>query len=215
MIVVGDGSTDDGAEVAGQFDDPRIRLIQQENRGVSAARNRGIEASRGELIAFLDADDEWTSQHLEALVRLQEKCPQAGATGRHISCKRVSQRPGYRRTVPAYLRNHGRGCFPTTARNAMRAGEVPLELRESVLEFVASRQIQIACRNLEASRPDLVRNNPRGCRTRDLWRSKWWTLLLAHIPSRVYLALQNRKKWIRSVSPRVVEIEPHDERDLG
>lgn len=81
MIVVDDGSTDGGAEVVGAFDDPRIRLIRQENRGVSAARNRGIEAARAELVAFLDADDEWMPRHLEALLRLREKYPQAGAYG--------------------------------------------------------------------------------------------------------------------------------------
>lgn len=78
VIVVDDGSTDDGAEVVRGFDDPRIRLIQQENRGVSAARNRGIEAAQAELVAFLDADDEWLPEHLETLMRLREKYPEAG-----------------------------------------------------------------------------------------------------------------------------------------
>ena len=75
VIIVDDGSTDKGAEVVRGFDDPRIRLIQQENSGTFTARNRGIKAARGDLIAFLDADDEWKPEHLEVLLRLQEKYP--------------------------------------------------------------------------------------------------------------------------------------------
>jgi len=85
VIVVDDGSTDDGAEVARGFDDPRIRLIQQENQGVSAARNRGIEAARAELVAFLDADDEWLPGFLETIMRLRRKFPEAGAYATAVS----------------------------------------------------------------------------------------------------------------------------------
>ncbi len=85
VIVVDDGSTDDGAEVVRQFDDPRIRLIQQENRGVSAARNRGIEAARAELVAFLDADDEWLPGFVETVLRLRRKFPEAGVYATAIS----------------------------------------------------------------------------------------------------------------------------------
>jgi len=81
VIVVDDGSTDDGVEVVRGFDDPRIRLIQQENRGVSAARNRGIEAARAELVAFLDADDEWLPRFLETILRLRVLYPDAGLYG--------------------------------------------------------------------------------------------------------------------------------------
>lgn len=63
LIVVDDGSTDDtAARLAGL--DSRIHLLRQENRGVTAARNIGLAAVRGELIAFLDSDDEWLPHHL-------------------------------------------------------------------------------------------------------------------------------------------------------
>jgi glycosyltransferase involved in cell wall biosynthesis len=79
VIVVEDGSTDDGAEIVKRFGDPRIHLNQQEKRvGVSAARNRGIAAAEGHLIVFLDADDEWFSEHLETLMRLRKRYPESG-----------------------------------------------------------------------------------------------------------------------------------------
>jgi glycosyltransferase involved in cell wall biosynthesis len=81
VIVVDDGSTDGGAELVRGLLDPRILLIQQENRGVSAARNRGIEAARAELIAFLDADDEWLPSFIEVILRLRALYPDAGLYG--------------------------------------------------------------------------------------------------------------------------------------
>ncbi|WP_082122612.1 glycosyltransferase family 2 protein [Methanoculleus sediminis] len=294
VIVVDDGSTDGGAEMVGGFGDPRIRLIRQENRGVSAARNRGIDAARGELVAFLDADDEWTPRHLEALLQLRDKCPQAGAYGTaYLLQENAStiRTPSYSAAIPpepwegllsSYFRDailgsppisssivavprrvlnemegfytgawygedvdlwgrialkypiaftwDGKGIYHTeasnracnrkepirehafvaSAQNALQAGEVPPELRESVLEFVASRQIQIACRNLEAGRPDLARSNLKGCRTRLLWRSKWRALILAHIPSGAYLALRNRRTRPGSASTGAPGVKPHE-----
>ena len=72
LILVDDGSTDDGAKVVEQFDDSRLRLLRQNNAGPGAARNRGLTEARGELVAFLDADDEWLPEFLSESVRLLE-----------------------------------------------------------------------------------------------------------------------------------------------
>lgn len=81
VIVIDDGSTDGGANIVREFSNPKIHLIQQVNQGVSAARNRGIEESQAELIAFLDADDEWLPKFIETILRLRSLYPSAGLFG--------------------------------------------------------------------------------------------------------------------------------------
>lgn len=76
LIVVNDGSTDKSCEVVQSFNDKRIRLIHQENSGVAAARNRGIEEANGEFVAFLDADDEWKEYFLTTQMNLATKYPE-------------------------------------------------------------------------------------------------------------------------------------------
>ena len=66
VIIVDDGSTDDGPERVLQFDNPGITLIRQDNQGPGSARNAGLFRARGKYVAFLDADDEWLSTFLEA-----------------------------------------------------------------------------------------------------------------------------------------------------
>lgn len=70
IVVVNDGSTDNSSEIVSSFYDPRIRLINQLNAGVSAARNNGIRKAKGELIAFIDADDEWHREYLSRQIEL-------------------------------------------------------------------------------------------------------------------------------------------------
>ena len=77
VIVVDDGSTDNTPEVCSRFGS-KIRYIRQVNRGVAAARNRGIAAATGEYIAFLDSDDSWDCRKLRVQIGLLEKYPEVG-----------------------------------------------------------------------------------------------------------------------------------------
>ena len=80
IVVVDDGSVDDTPDVARAYAarDPRITVLEQANAGPGAARNRGIEASRGELVAFLDADDTWEPEKLAMQARVHLANPLAG-----------------------------------------------------------------------------------------------------------------------------------------
>lgn len=77
VIVVNDGSTDNSLEQAQKIADPRVRIISQENQGVSSARNNGVAKAKSQWIAFLDADDEWHPEFLESLLSLKTQFPNA------------------------------------------------------------------------------------------------------------------------------------------
>jgi glycosyltransferase involved in cell wall biosynthesis len=71
VIVIDDGSTDATAEIVARSSE-QVRLLRQRNQGAAAARNAGILAARGELIAFLDADDAWLPDYLARQVGFWE-----------------------------------------------------------------------------------------------------------------------------------------------
>lgn len=96
IIVVDDGSTDRTAEIAQRFG--VVRCVRQPNRGISAARNTGIQASHGEVLGFLDADDLWSDGKLDRQLRALAESP----AGRIIAGK-VEQfvQPGYENREPS------------------------------------------------------------------------------------------------------------------
>ena len=79
IIVVDDGSTDDTPAVLARFA-PRVRVHRQDNRGLSAARNAGVELARGDYIGFLDADDVIAPTKLDKQAAVLDADPQVGWT---------------------------------------------------------------------------------------------------------------------------------------
>jgi glycosyltransferase involved in cell wall biosynthesis len=74
LVVVDDGSTDDTRTVVERY--PNTRYIYQDNAGLAAARNTGLQAARGEFIAFLDSDDTWLPWKLAAQVAMMRRFPE-------------------------------------------------------------------------------------------------------------------------------------------
>lgn len=79
LIVVDDGSSDGTVAALDSYrGDPRLVVIEQENAGLSAARNTGIEAGKTEWVAFLDSDDLWMPNYLEVVDAALAERPDAG-----------------------------------------------------------------------------------------------------------------------------------------
>lgn len=77
LVIVNDGSTDGSLEKVKAFSDPRIKIIDKPNGGVSSARNEGIKAASGEWVSLVDADDRWKNGYLEAVSKAIDEYPAA------------------------------------------------------------------------------------------------------------------------------------------
>lgn len=77
LVVIDNGSTDRTSEILGHISDPRIKIFNFSRRGVSFARNFGLQQARGEYIAFLDSDDTWNPAFLEKMLATLQVRPDA------------------------------------------------------------------------------------------------------------------------------------------
>ena len=80
LLIIDDGSRDRTIDICSSFQDSRILLIRQQNRGLAGARNTGIRHAQGEYLAFLDADDCWLPEKLAKHVQHLESSPHVGVS---------------------------------------------------------------------------------------------------------------------------------------
>ncbi len=85
LIVINDGSQDSTLDIVNSIEDSRLKVFSYPNAGAAASRNRGISQATGEFISFLDADDLWTTDKLEAQLKALENNPQAGVAYSWVS----------------------------------------------------------------------------------------------------------------------------------
>lgn len=102
VIVVDDGSSDQTAEALASFQNRITYIAHTENKGVSAARNTGIRASKAPFIAFLDSDDHWLPEKLDVQMRFFQENPEAVAcqteelwirNGKHVNPRNKHLKP--------------------------------------------------------------------------------------------------------------------------
>lgn len=84
VLVVDDGSTDRTPEIVRQFA-PRVRLLRKVNGGQASAFNAGITEARGEIVAFLDGDDWWSSKKIRRVAQVFAASPEVGFVGHSIT----------------------------------------------------------------------------------------------------------------------------------
>jgi glycosyltransferase involved in cell wall biosynthesis len=134
IIVVDDGSTDGTRAVVERHaaDDARVRLLRQANAGVAAARNAGWQASRADLIAFIDADDLWAPTKIERqLAALQAAGPRAG-----LAYCWVCEIDSTGRVLQQHERHHHEGAVldAIVRSNFLGCGSTPLVRRQALAD---------------------------------------------------------------------------------
>lgn len=141
IICVNDGSTDNTSDLIRQFRDPRIRLIEQKNRGLAGARNTGINASRGIYVALLDADDLWHPSKLEKHFKHLQLNPEVGIS---YSASEFMDENGQRLGIGQYPKLTDISAKDIFCRNPIGNGSAPV-IRKSLLNRIARSKAEGSC----------------------------------------------------------------------
>jgi glycosyltransferase involved in cell wall biosynthesis len=134
LLIIDDGCQDGTLAIVNSINDSRIKIFSYQNAGVSVSRNRGIDQAQGEFISFLDADDLWTKDKLEAQLKALQKNPQAALAyswTNWIDESGQFLRPGGHITV------NGMAYNKLLVRDFIESGSNPL-IRKQALDKVGS-----------------------------------------------------------------------------
>ena len=147
IIVVDDGSGDRTSKIAASFG-KHVRYVYQKNAGAAAARNTGLELARGEIIAFIDADDLWTADKLETQLDYFRKNPQLEVVLGRVQCITAQQIAGETRwekfSYPSINVNLGAGLYRKEVFETWGNFNSELEAGEDVDWFMRLRENRVA-----------------------------------------------------------------------
>lgn len=132
IIVIDDGSTDRTLETVNFFQDHRIKCFSFQNGGLPVARNRGINLAKGEFLAFLDADDLWTSRKLEKQLNALKENPDSALAYSWVHFKFDQDDHSYSDCSCSF---HGNVYADLLVRNFLHNGSNPL-VRKHVINEV-------------------------------------------------------------------------------
>lgn len=217
-IVVDDGSTDQTEQVVAEFPDPRLRVVRLPgNGGYSRANNTGIRVARGELIAFLDSDDEWRPEKLERQVARLRECEDPMAAVVYCRCMvrdalsgRMWHRPhlvyegnvfrhlleGWHPTTPSLFLVERRsllavGGFSETLPSAQDY-DLWLRLAEASYRFVATDEVLVVKHEYS---DDQMSDDPTApVSTGEILDRRWGPVILRHLGWTGYRRWR-RRRW--------------------
>lgn len=147
IVIVDDGSSDNSLIEVQKFNDHRIRIIQQKNAGVSVARNRGVEEAKYDLVAFLDADDEWLPNHLNEMALLRENFPSCDVFATNYKIVDSEGNERYPVDTQVVLKDQEYGIidnyFDSAIRTAPPISSISIAVRKQALKSIGSFPIGI------------------------------------------------------------------------